>query len=149
VDIERKKDLSIYYYIKDLFVANPTINVVDGFPVSNLVLPTVSIEASDINLEPFELGNEEELFIRIWYIDVFGKNKTQRDDLLYKVLRALQYKIPVYDYDMGFPPDVTPSRVGALRPRKIRSKTLKVMPELVDTLYYRASVSFTTEDDTL
>lgn len=143
MDIERKKDLSIYYYMVDTFSDIPSVTIVDGYPMTGLTLPTVSVEGSDIILEPFELGNEEELFIRVWFIEVFGKNKSQRDDMIYKILRALQYKIPVYDYDEGFPPLVTPSRVGALRAGDIKSKTIAVIPELVDALYYRARISFT------
>lgn len=138
---ERKEDLSVYYYVKDLFVATPQVSVVDEFPVQGLTLPTVSVEAKTIDAYPFELGNENRVQYRVWYLDVFAQNKSQRDELGYLLLDALEQCIPVYDYDEGFPPAVV-TRLGCLDVLDLRLEIVRVNPYLVDTLYYRATVSF-------
>ena len=142
MDQERKKDLSIFYWLTDLFIDSPFINIKDGFPVENLVLPTIAVETKSINLDPFELGNKNQKFLRSWYIEIFATTKSQRDEYSYKILRALQDSIPVNDYDEGFPPDVEPTQIGYLLPEDIRMDIIKVMPQLVSKLYYRATISF-------
>ena len=140
--IERKKDISIYHWLVDLFSDTSYINIVDGFPVGELVIPTVSIEYKNISLDPFQLGTQRELFDRVWYINVFAINKSQRDDFGYRIIRALQYPIPVYDYDEGFPPAVSPTQIGSLLPRRIKLDPIIILPQLTTKLYYRAVVSF-------
>jgi hypothetical protein len=146
---ERKENLSVYYYIKDLFSDVPSVNIVDAFPTSTLELPTLSVRASNIEIIPWELGNEEGLFARAWFIDVFAQNLTQRDEMTYRILHALERNIPVYDYDEGFPPSVSPSRVGALITEDIKARPIDVLPDLVDKMYYRTSISFTAAYDKL
>jgi hypothetical protein len=142
VDQERKKDLSIFYWLVDLFSDASYINVVDGFPQGELVLPTVAVEYKRISLDEFELGNLTQLFERVWFIEVFAINKSQRDDIGYRIIRALQNPIPVYDYDEGFPPAVSPTKIGALLPRRIKLDPVIILPEITTKLYYRAVVSF-------
>lgn len=136
---ERKEDLSVYYWLKDLF---PTFTIVDGFPVENLKIPTISVEVDTIDSEPFELGNRHRQKFRVWYIDVFAATKSQRDEVAYKILEELENPIQVYDYDEGFPPSVSPSNIGGLIPQDIRLEIKRVLPELVDLLYYRSTVTF-------
>jgi hypothetical protein len=143
--IERKKDLSVYHWLVDLFSDASYINVVDGFPTENLELPTVAVEGGTIKLKPFELGNRNRIFNRIWFIEIFAKNKSQRDDFSYRILSALENIIPVYDYDEGFPPDVDPTQIGGLDPLIIQATPIKILPEMTEKLYYRLSVSFTAE----
>jgi hypothetical protein len=145
MDLERIKDLSVYYFMKDLFNTTDYINVVDGFPVENLVIPCVSVESNTIDTKPGELGNRRRILIRSWYIDVFAKNKSQRDEIGYKILRALEDPIQVYNYDEGFPPDVSPTRIGCMNIDEIQMRTIKIMPQLVDRMYYRTTVNFTAE----
>jgi hypothetical protein len=140
---ERLDDLSVYYYIKDLFTATPFINIEDGFPVENLTIPTVSIEAKRIDTMEFQLGSRNRIQIRAWYIDVFAQNKSQRDEIAYTILNALEECIPVYNYNEGFPPSVSPSQLGCLETQDIRMDIIRVMPQLVNELYYRATVMFT------
>lgn len=141
--LERKQDLSIYYWLKDsIFVDAPFINIADGFPTQGLELPMVAVEGSDINIGPFELGNPYGIKYRIWDIDVFGENKSQRDEYGYRILNEVENKIPVYDYDEGFPPDVTPTQIGILIPERIKMEIIRVDPNLVSDLYWRATVSF-------
>jgi hypothetical protein len=116
---------------------------VDGFPVDKLEVPCVSIEAKRIDTSDFELGNRNRVQIRSWYLDIFAKNKSQRDELGYLLLNSLEECIPVYDYDEGFPPDITPTELGCLNVESLKLDIIRVMPQLVGDLYYRATVSFT------
>ncbi len=140
-----KKDRSVYYWLVDMFSTYPAINIVDGFPVENLVIPTVSIESKTLTPVPWEIGNRERSVIRVWFIDVFAANKNQRDELGYRIIDGLENSIPVYDYDEGFPPTVSPTRIGALITKEIRMDIIKIMPQLVEKMYYRCTISFVTE----
>ena len=146
---ERKEDLSLYYWLKNLFLTTSYITIVDGFPTDNLVLPTISVDAVSIDPRPHELGNRTRVNTRVWRIDVFAKNKSQRDEIGYKILNGLIDPIPVYDYDEGFPPDVSPTQIGTLFIGDRRMEIIRVLPELVETLYYRATITFVAELDLL
>ena len=140
---ERKEDLSIYYFVVDLFAdISDILTVVDGYPMEGFTLPTLAVEAKTINTAKWEIGNRTRVQFRVWYIDVFAKNKSQRDELGYRLLNGLEACIPVYDYDEGFPPDVDPTELGCLEVEDLRLRIIRVYPELVDSLYYRATVSF-------
>jgi hypothetical protein len=143
--LERKKDISVFYWLQDLFSAYPHINVVDGFPLENLELPSVSIDWTIMTNDTYELGNRSGDFDRAWYIDVFTVNKSQRDDFTYLILEALENPIPVYDYDEGFPPSVSPTQLGYLRPENTEIRRIPILPELVEKLYYRSEVRFSTK----
>lgn len=147
--LERKEDLSVIYFIKDLFSGTSTINVVDGFPVEGLTIPCIAVEAKRIDTAKFELGDKKRVQIRAWYIDVFAQNKSQRDEIAYTILNALESCIPVYDYDEGFPPTVTPTRLSCMNTEDLRLDIVRVMPQLVDKLYWRATVSFTAVENTI
>ena len=140
--LERLKDLSVYYWLTNLFADFTAVNVVDGFPMETLTIPTVSVEWARLASSPYELGNRKGDYIRSWYIDVFAINKSQRDDFTYRLVEALENPIPVYDYDEGFPPNVSPTQLGVLLPDDIEIKRIAIMPELVDKLYYRSQVLF-------
>ncbi len=142
MEFQRKCDLSVYYYIQNLFIDTSYITIVDDFPVQNLVVPTISVVARIINLEPLELGNRKGYSIRLWDIDVFAANKAQRDEIGYKILDNIENKIPVYDYDEGFPPDIIPTQLGCLFPSQIKMQVIDVNPYLVSKLYWRSRVSF-------
>ena len=114
----------------------------DDFPTTSLVIPTVSLVGDTLERLPFELGNRTGKEPRVWYIDVFGKNKAQRDDYGYRILNNIEDGIPVYNYDEGFPPDVSPTQLGILVPQSIRMKIIRVIPELVEKLYWRSTISF-------
>lgn len=143
------EDLSVYYFVKDKFSSSSFVQIVDGFPEQDLKTPTISIEAGKIDVKEYELGNRDGLRVRRWYIDIFAKNKSQRDEFGYKLLNELKNGIPVYNYNEGFPPDVSPTKVGALQ---ILSKTYD--PVLVDSkiselLKYRASVYIVAQNDVI
>lgn len=139
---ERLEDLSIYYWVKSNFP--DFVNVVDGFPLSDLVLPTISVEWEDLVGENFELGNRVDLKTRTWYIDVFAKNKSQRDEFVYQLYNDLNNGISVYNYNEGFPEQgITPSKIGQLLPKTRQLRNIHVDDSSVEELYYRAVCIFT------
>lgn len=139
--IERKQDLSIYYWLEDQTPS--TVNVKDGFPGSDLTLPTVSITNLEIEGRPFELGGAEKDY-RFWRIDIFADNKVQRDRLAYDLYEQLECHIPVYDYDEGFPPSVDPTQIGTLMVKNRLLTPVRVFEELVEKLYWRTEITFST-----
>lgn len=147
--IEKKEDLSIHYWLADLFQDTPFVTLVDEFPQELLSIPTISNDVGRITIEPLELGDRTGLRVRNWSIDIFGKTKTQREDFGYRILNALKDGINVYDYDEGFPPDVTPSKIGHLNVLARSYDPMKVSPDFTDKLYYRATIMFVAENDKL
>lgn len=149
MNIERRIDLSLFYWIKSKLPA--FVTVLDAFPTNangddpQLVLPTVSIDNIDLTGFPLELGSTEKTQ-RFWAIDVFAKNKSQRDDFTYLFSDALlNESIPVYDYDVGFPPNVNPPQIGYLSPYGVDSKPVYVFRDLVQDLYWRSRLTFFTK----
>ncbi len=140
--LERKQDLSVVYFVKDLLVAYPHIVVTDEFPLDDLVIPSIAVENRDIRARRFELGNKKFFKSRAWDLHVFAQNKSQRDDIGYTLLNAFEDCIPVNDYDEGFPPTVV-TQLGCLNTESLDLEVIKVLPQLVEKLYYRAMVSFT------
>jgi len=149
LDIERKIDLSIFYYVKSKLPS--FVTVLDAFPTNangndpQLTLPTVSIDSIDLTGISLELGSTD-ITQRFWAIDVFAKNKSQRDDFAYLFSRLLlNESIPVFDYDQGFPPDFNPPQIGYLTPSSIDMKPVYVFRDLVQDLYWRSRLTFFTK----
>ncbi len=147
--IYRNEDLSMYFFIKNMFSDVPFINVVDSFPEEILTIPTISIDAGRIKEELFEVGNRDRVRIRTWYIDVFAKNKSQRDDFGYRILDQSNNGINVYDYNEGFPPDVTPSRIEHFDILSISYEPVPVMLDETEPKYFRGQVILVTQNDTI
>jgi len=145
--IERKEDLSVYYHISDQFSDVSYVIVEDSFPEVVMQVPTIAIDAGTLDHELFEMGNRTPLRLRKWYIDVFAKTKSQRDDFCYRILNSLDDGINVYDYDEGFPPDVDPTKIGHLALIKKSFLPIPVMVEENQKKYYRGQVVITTEND--
>jgi hypothetical protein len=145
--LERKQDLSIIYWLKELFEDIPDIGIVDGYPEGDLELPSIAVEAEDIFFVKREMGNRRGDKHRLWSIDVYGNNKTQRDFMAYKILQNIENGIEVSDFDEGFPPDSNPSQLGTLRPvtESITATPIRIFPELVEKLYWRYRIRFITE----
>jgi hypothetical protein len=143
--LERKQDLSICYWLTTLLGAVSTsIKVVDGFPKDPITLPTVSVEAEDIRLTPRELGNRTGKRERVWSIDIFAKNKAQRDEMMSAILDDIENGILVYDYDLGFPPTPVP-QLGTLRALEIEAVPIHMFEQMMENLYWRATIRFLTE----
>jgi len=139
--LKQKFPISIYYWLQDQ--VDNSVNVEDEFPTGELTLPTVSVTELDIRGTSLELGGCE-LDKLYWRIDIFANNKAQRDYLKYQLYEELESNIEVYDYDEGFPPSTSPSQLGTLIVKDRRAKAVHVFEELVDKLYWRASITFTT-----
>lgn len=137
----RLEDLSVYYWLQDLMPDFVTVE--DGFPQGEFEPPTVSVEQGETEGIPYQLGGLER-DQRLWRIDVFGKNKSQRDDFAYKIYQEAEYNIPVYDYNEGFPPDTTPTQIGVLKCYDRKSRPIYTFKELVRELYWRRSITFWT-----
>lgn len=146
--IERKEDLAVNYIIKNLFTDVPGINIVDGYPTDTLIIPTIAIEAGKLRLEDFELGNRLGRRYRKWLIEVYAKNKSQRDEYGYRILNGFTNGIAVYDYDLGFPPVVVP-QLEHLDVAQREMDIIRIMPELVDKMYYRATITISAVNDTV
>lgn len=147
--LERLEDLSVYYHVENLFADVAGVKVVDDYPVDNLVIPSISVNAGKIRLEDFELGNRTPIRFRKWYIDVYAKNKTQRDEFGYRILNAFNDGIYVYDYNVGFPPA---SGIPTIEHMAISNKEMdfvRILPELVDKMYYRATITIVAVNDTV
>ncbi len=138
--------MSVYFWLKDKFPES-FINVVDGFPEGDLVLPTVAVELGRTDVQEFELGNRDGLRVRRWYIDIYAINKSQRDEFGYRLLNELKNGIPVYNYDEGFPPSVSPSRIGTLIVLSKMLDPVRINSLTTQKLYYRATVAFVAQDD--
>ncbi len=147
--IERLEDLSLFYLVKNSFASVTDLIIVDGFPLTNLIIPSIAIEAGKIKLQDFELGNRDGLRYRKWYIDVFARNKSQRDDFGYKILNELRDGIKIYDYNTGFPPDATPPVIEHMNVKSREMDIIRIQPDLVDKLYYRATITIVAVNDTV
>jgi len=144
--IIRKEDLSIYYWLVDLFSDHDFIKIEDGFPDKPLTIPSISVEPDIIDIENNELGNRSGARFRTWYIDVFAKNKAQRNEFAYEILDALKDGITIYDYDIEIPSSVA---IGHLNILKRRLKVVRIEPELVSKMYYRSTISILATNDIL
>ena len=144
MELERLQDLSVYYWLKGQLP--DFVQIVDAFPAqinqadTPLTLPVVSVDHINIRAVAFELGGLE-TNEQMWAIDVFAKQKSQRDDFTYKLVNELKHGIPVYDYNQGFPPVVIDC-IGALITDNIQAKPVYVFRDLVKDLYWRSTITF-------
>lgn len=118
----------------------------DGFPSDNLVVPSISVEWDETEYHGIQLGDRSGSRLRTWYIDVFAKNKSQRDEFAHKIYNDLKNGITVYEIENGIP---TLEVIGHLNILQRREKVVRIDPELVSTMYYRATISILAENDLL
>jgi hypothetical protein len=148
MNIYMLEDLSVNYFVKDLFAPFPMITIVDEFPKQVLSIPTISVVNGKLREEEYELGNSDTYRLRMWFIDIFAINKTQRDDFGYKILNELRTKgINVYDYNEGFPPDASPTLINHLSVIKRSYEPIDVIQSLNEKLYYRGQLILITKND--
>jgi hypothetical protein len=146
--IYRLEHLSVDYFIKDLFQPFPFITYTHQFPKEILQVPTISVVNGKISEEEFELGNSDTIRLRRWYVDIFAKNDTQRDDFAYRILEELRTKgITVYDYNEGFPPDASPAAINHLSVISRTYEPIDVIAKVNEKLYYRGQLIFITKND--
>lgn len=141
---EDNEDMSIVSYLKSAFSAYPFVSVIMGFQVNNLTVPSVSIHPLKIDCPPIEIGNGQTDRIRVYQINIYANSDIQRSQFSYTVLNLLDGKIPVYNYNEGFPPDNSPSIIDYLNITEKQLEFYPVYPELVDDLYYRTVIDFVT-----
>jgi hypothetical protein len=136
-----KQERSVYYWLSSL-LSGFNITPVDSYGEGDIVIPSVSIDMSRLTGSPLELGNRVTLKDNFWVIDIFAANKTQRNGIAYLIYDELEKKIPVYNYDEGFPPSVSPTNIGVIEPTEYKLQHIKVNPALVDKLYWRTQITF-------
>ena len=142
MDLHIKQDRAVWYWLQGLFSDVPAVKILDSFPAENLEIPCISVDLHTISRKDFEIGNRKGLHDIMWNIDIFTENKAQRDAYAFRILSALDEKIDVYDYDAGFPPSVSPPKMGCLLPSNVKLEIIKIFPELTEMLYYRSNVNF-------
>lgn len=146
--IYRLEDISMTYFVKRLFEDVPHIVVVTQYPKTILDVPTISVVHRKLYEERFELGNRDSgLRTRRWIIDIFAKNETQRDDFAYKILDMTDDGISVYDYNEGFPPDASPTKINHLSVISKTYEPLDIIPSTNEKLYYRGQLILITQND--
>jgi hypothetical protein len=148
--LERKQDLSIFYWLQDtVFSAYSMVTVVDGYPEQDMELPVVAVVNNPIRLEPHELGNRTGQRVRSWTLEVYANNKAQRDEMASVIMGDIENGIPVHDYDEGFPPSVSPTQIGTMETFGIIVIPQRIFPDLVEKLYWKVSVRFSTNYETI
>lgn len=146
--IYRLEDLSVIFFIKNLFLDAGFITVVDEFPDQILQVPTLSVVNGKLIEDRYEMGNRDAgVRTRRWFIDIFAKNKSQRDDFAYKILDSTDNGINVYDYNEGFPPNASPSTINHLDVISKSYQPLDVIPATNEKLYYRGQIILITKND--
>lgn len=143
LELLRKQDLSVYYWLSDLFTDSPFISIKSEYESSELTPPSIAIETGVSDGEVYELGNRNILISRIYYFDINANNISQRNDYAYKIFSSLhQNAIPVYDYDEGFPPGVSPTQIGNLLYRQSRITPLYIDTSENESSYFRSVVMY-------
>jgi len=142
LDFERKKDRSIYYWLKDdVFSDADWILIVDAYEDDETTVPSIAIKPGVIDAEPVQMGDRRQYNIRVWYLDVYAVNKDQRADIAYRIMREIDDGIPILDFDEGFPPAVTPTQIGAIICDQKRYTPVDVNPELIEKMYWRGTIT--------
>lgn len=145
--IYRLEDLSVTYWVKGILEPYGFITVVNEFPKQVLAVPTVSIQNKKIVEEEFELGNRDPgVRVRRWFINIFAKNVSQRDDFGYRLLHESKNGINVYNYNEGFPPDASPALINHLDVISRSYEPIDVIFAQNDNTYYRGQLIFITKN---
>lgn len=152
--IYRLEDLSVNHFVKEQFAADAFITVVNKFPRTEiakrlLTLPTISVISGRLKEEMFELGNRDAgVRTRRWFIDIFANSGSQVDDFAYRLLDVTDNGISVYNYNEGFPPDASPTKINHL---SVISKTYEpiniISTDLNEILYHRGQLILITIND--
>jgi len=142
----RLEQKSIYYFIKSLFP--DFITIVEEFPQNTeLSLPTIAVIYDVLDPRPFQLGSNE-LDYRDWAIYIFAENKGQLADYADRIMNNIKNNICVYDYNQGFPPDVSPDQIGSLVVENRKYTPLRTFDDLVMKKYWWGVVTFLTHPST-
>lgn len=143
MELQRKQDLSLLYWLTDLLEDSPFINITSEYTEAELTPPSIAIETGVTDGDVYELGNRDILLQRVYYVDIYAQNISQRNDYAYKIFNELKGSaLPVYDYDEGFPPDVSPTQLGNLLFKKASITPIHIDSKLVEKMYYRSVVKY-------
>lgn len=139
--LERKQELSVYYWLTDLF-EDSNVSIVDSYYDGDLEIPRVAIVGGDIGSTLHELGGQER-YDRVWWLEIYAKTKQQRDEIGYRIFGQIREDghIPIFDYDEGFPPTVSPSSLGYMDIVKHQYRPKNYDSELQNLLDWRATVA--------
>lgn len=143
----RLEQLSIYYWLEDLFSSVSFVNITKAFPTEELELPTISLVPRRIETFGYQLGSGD-LHRRNWAIYIFAENEGQLADYADLIMEALEDNLCVYDYNQGFPPDVTPDQIGSLVVSNLNYTPLETFEELVAKKYWWGVITFQTRPST-
>lgn len=143
--VEDKAHYSLIQKLKTEFQTE--LEVKDSFPKEELLVPTLSVNLVSVDFTNLQIGDYNNIRELSWVIDVFALNKTQRNQIVFKLFYILEKKIPIYDYDLGFPPQSIPE-IGSLTPTRLRIEFIEVQAEKPEDLYYRAAGIYTAEIQT-
>ena len=144
IHLERCFELSMNYFIQAVF-SGIAVSITDEFPEENIDIPVVSVDGQDYDIIPHEMGNRSGIKPRFWVFEVFGKNKTQRNDIMYRISDALELQsIPVYEFtEDKITPDAYPPQIGCLEAEDISVHFMKPIPDTVSKIKWRGSVTCT------
>lgn len=146
--IYRLEDLSMRYYVEQLFSSFGFVTVVSEFPKQLLSLPTISVVNGKLIEDRFELGNRKSgLRTRRWFIDIYAGNLSQRDDFAYRILNESDNGMDVYDYNEGFPPSASPTVINHLSVISKSYEPIDVLRSSNELLYYRGQLILITQND--
>ena len=95
------------------------------------------------------MGLRTGLRVRSWTLEVYAQNKAQRDEIASIIMGEIENGIPVHDYDEGFPPSVSPTQLGTMMTMGIMIIPMRIFPELVEKLYWKVAIRFSTTYETI
>lgn len=146
--IYRLEDLSVNFWVREIFQQFGHITIVNEFPDNILEVPTIAVVNGKLVEDLFELGNRESgIRTRKWFIDLFTGTISQRDDFAYKLLQETSDGINVYDYNEGFPPSASPLKINHLDVIRKSYQPVTVDRRLNEKLYYRGQLILITKND--
>lgn len=143
MELQRKQDASLVYWLRTLLIDSPFISITSEYREDELTIPRITLETGVTTGDTFELGNKNLLVQRRYYLNIYAINISQRNDYAYKLFNELNTSIPVYDYDEETLPDELPTQIGTFLLEDVQITPIEVLPELVETLYWRAVVRYT------
>ena len=145
MQLNRDIDISLHTFL----TANlpDMVEVLDGYPTGYngnpndmLNLPSVAIVDSGVEFMPHQLGGDDLPYF-IYIIDVYGRLKTQKSDIVYRIHELLDNRsIPVYDHSVEIP---STTLIGFLiLEGPVQSGPLYVFPKLTEKLFWAEELSF-------